>query len=266
MRVRLSNGLALGYGVRGSGQAFVFLHPIGTRRALWDGVVDCLQDKGCCVAVDFRGHGESDTPPGAFTLAELAGDVIELMRIREMAKVVVVGCSMGGMVAQAVAARAPELVSAVVLAGTSHTQTAQSAEAMRRRGREAAAGMPPVVESTIDRWFPPAYRQARPDSVERVRQWLLGNDPVVFAWGWQAIAALDHTQHLRNIKAPVLLVRGSLDASTPAERMRAMQEVLGNASYAEMPEAGHLAPLENPEAFAGLVRAFVDSRASDPSK
>ena len=264
MRVRLSNGLALGYEVRGEGRPFIFLHPIGTRRELWDGVIDRLQERACCIAVDFRGHGESDVPAAPYTLGDLARDVVELMRIRETSGAVIVGCSMGGMVAQAVAGLEPEHVSGLILAGTSHRQTPQSAEVMLRRAQESAHGMPSVVDATIERWLPRKFRSDRAATVKLVRQWLLSNDPVVFSWGWRAIAQLENTEFLRNVRASTLLVRGALDASTPMERMRAMQEMLHRARYIEMPETGHLAPIEQPEELARIIRLFVDDAIEQP--
>lgn len=260
MRMRLSNGLALGYGVRGAGRPLIFLHPIGTRRTLWNGVIAHLQNEMCCVCVDFRGHGESDVPGRPFSLDDLVDDVVELMHVRAMTNVVVVECSMGGMVAQGVAGKVPELLSGLVLAGTSHAQTAQSTQAILRRSEDALKGMPSVMQSTIERWFPEAFRAAQPHTVEEVRNWLLDDDPVVFSWGWRAIAQFDNTESLRKAKMPALLVRGSLDASTAEERMRAMQALLPGSTYVEMPGTGHLAPMEQPEAFASVLRNFINQR------
>ena len=62
MHFRLSNGLTLGYRIRGAGRPLVFLHPIGTRGAFWDPVIDRIADHYRCMTLDFRGHGESDAP------------------------------------------------------------------------------------------------------------------------------------------------------------------------------------------------------------
>ena len=89
MHFRLSNGLSLAYHVRGAGRIVLFLHPIGTRAAFWDGVVDRIADGYRCITIDLRGHGESDVPAQPFSLTDLAGDAIEGRSAR--ARLVAVG-------------------------------------------------------------------------------------------------------------------------------------------------------------------------------
>jgi 3-oxoadipate enol-lactonase len=257
VQLRLSSGFALGYSDGGSGRPVVFLHPVGTRRAFWAPVIDRLGSNYRSIAVDFRGHGDSDVPHDPFTLDDLADDVVALLRALKTTNVVVVGCSMGGMVAQGIALKAPELLSGMVLAGTNYMQTAESAKAMSRRAEDAQKGMAAVVDTTLSRWFPAAFHTAHPDVVEIVRGWLLEDDPVVFAWCWQAIAKLNYEAGLRKITIPALLIRGSEDASSSEERMRAMSSLLLGSRFVAMPEAGHLAPLEQPEVFADLLRGFI---------
>src|SRR5690606_32531786 len=146
--------LTSGYFSRGSGDLIVFLHPIGTDKSLWEPVVDILQDRYRLLAIDFRGHGDSDTPSAPFTLADLAGDVAELLSILGGGKAaVVVGCSMGGMVAQELALSDNGLIRGIVLANTAHTLPEQGRTMMRQRAETARAGMANLVEITIDRWF-----------------------------------------------------------------------------------------------------------------
>jgi pimeloyl-ACP methyl ester carboxylesterase len=156
-----------------------------------------------------------------------------------------------------VALKAPGLVSALVLAGTGHTQTPASREALEKRAQAALGGMPTVADTTLERWFPPGFAERNPAVVETARGWLLDIDPVVFSWAWRAIRDLDHAAGLPGLAVPTLLVRGAEDASVPEARMRAMAELLSNATFVTMPGAGHLAPLEQPEAFGRLVEGFL---------
>ena len=94
-------------------------------------MIQHLQNEMCCVSVDFRGHGEIDVPGKPFSLDDLVDVGVELMRVRQLTNAIVVGCSMGGMVAQGVAAKVPELLSGLVIAGTGHAQTPQSGQAMQ---------------------------------------------------------------------------------------------------------------------------------------
>jgi len=262
MHFRLSNGLALAYHVRGAGQLVMFLHTIGTRGAFWDPLVDRIEGRCRCVTVDLRGHGDSDVPRERFTLDDLANDVIELLRIESKGEAVLVGCSLGGMVAQAVALKAPELLSGLVLADTSHRQSDESRKAVLQRAEDSLKGMPAMLHSTLARWFPAPFLALQGPEVEACRRWLLEDDPVVYSWGWQAISELDFGDRIAAIKIPTLVVRGSVDASASREAMQAMAKLLPQARYAEIEGAGHVAPLEQPEAFAELLLDFL---AKDPA-
>jgi len=80
-------------------------------------------------------------------------------------------------------------------------------------------------------------------------------DPVVFFWSWEAIAGLAYGEQLRQIAIPALLVRGTEDAAGRA--MPEMAQLLQRAQFFEMPKAGYMAPMEQPQAFAELVRDFI---------
>lgn len=257
MRLRLSNGLSLGYSTQGAGRLIVCLHPVGTRRAFWEPVMERLADRYRLVTVDFRGHGDSDTPPQGFTLDELADDVIELLNQQKASGAVVMGCSLGGMVTQGIALKAPELLSAVVIADTGYMQSEESRKAMTQRAADALRGMPTVIDTTLERWFPAACRRSNPALVEQVKTWLLEDDPVVFSWCWEAIRDLAYGQRLATIKLPALVIRGAEDASSKRETMQEMAKLLPRARYVEIPESGHVAPMQDPDRFAAAVREFL---------
>lgn len=259
MRLRLSNGLCLAYSTRGAGRLIVCLHPVGTRRAFWEPLMDRLADRYRLIAVDFRGHGDSDTPQRGFTLDELADDVIELLRQQKASGAVVMGCSLGGMVTQAIALKAPELLSAVVIADTGYMQTDATRQVMARRAADALRGMPTVIDTTIERWFPAAFRRSNPGLAEQVKAWLLEDDPIVFSWCWEAIRDLAFGQRLSTIKLPALVIRGAEDASTPSATMQEMAKLLPRSRFVEIAESGHVAPLQDPDRFAAAVREFLQA-------
>jgi 3-oxoadipate enol-lactonase len=257
MRFRLSNGLSLRYRSRGAGRPMVLLHPVGLRLEFWDRLVTELQGELRLIVPDARGHGESDVPPAPFSLDDMADDTIELLRAVGGGKAVVVGCSMGGMVAQAIALRAPELLAGVVVANTSHTRTAQGRAVMERRAVEAMAGMPAVLDTTLSRWFSETVRLREPEKVAQTRDWLLEADPVVHAWSWRAIRDLAHDDRLGAVHLPALAIAGSDDQSTAPAAVHATAQALANCAYRELAHCGHLAPLEQPARFAALLRDFV---------
>ena len=98
--------------------------------------------------------------------------------------------------------------------------------------------------------------------VERVSQWLQDADPVVHAWTWRAIAALDYAPRLPTLDVPSLVVCSSLDTSCPPAAGRAIAAALPHAAYEEIEGAAHMAPLEQPQRFAEIVERFLTTLAS----
>ena len=258
MHFRLSNGLSMAYHLHGAGRTVMFLHPIGTRAAFWDGVIERLNPHYRCIAIDLRGHGDSDVPRERFSLDDLADDVIELLRFERADGAVLVGCSLGGMVAQGTALKAPELLAGLVLADTNYRQTPEGREVAQQRADQSLKGMPAMLDSTLTRWFPAPFLALNPPEVRACRSWLMDDDPVVFSWGWEAIRDLDYGDRLEDIKLPALLVRGSIDASTPRATMEEMARLLPRSRYVEIEKGGHVVPLEKPDPFTALLRHFLE--------
>ncbi|MDB5597308.1 MAG: hydrolase [Hyphomicrobiales bacterium] len=257
MRIRTSSGLSMAYATQGGGRSIILLHPVGLRGAFWSPVMDELQSEFRLIAPDLRGHGASDASLEPFDLDDFADDVADLVRSVGQAPAVVVGCSMGGMVAQALAVRHPELLSGVVIANTGHRRNDQGRATMEQRARDAEKGMPGVLSTTLSRWFDADIQLTRPELVVLARDWLLANDPIVHAWSWRAIRGLDYADQLAGLKLPALAIAGLHDQSTPVASMKEMAGALPDCGYVEM-DTGHLSPLEQPKAFASHLRDFVN--------
>jgi 3-oxoadipate enol-lactonase len=255
MRVRLSNGLSMNYETRGAGRPVLLLHPIGLKGAFWRGVAAELEGECRLIYPDFRGHGESDASLSPFSLIDLADDMIEFLRALPGPSLVV-GCSMGGMVAQGMAVRAPDLVSGLVIANTAHRRDEQSRAVMEKRARDAETNMPGVIDTTLTRWFNASFQLKHPDKVALMREWLSNADPVVHAWCWLAIRDLNFTDGLRKLSMPVMAIAGADDQSTPVAAMKAMAADIPGALYREM-DCGHLSPLEQPKTFAQHLREML---------
>ena len=262
MHFRTNGGVDIVYNARGSGRPLAFLHPIGMRGEFWQPVIDELGDGYRTLAIDLRGHGESGVNDGPFSLDDLSNDVADLIGAKGEAGAVVIGCSLGGMVAQGVAIKIPHLLGGLVLAGTSHKQTPESQAMMEKRAAEALGGMSSIAAATLDRWFPKPFRDARPDVVKTVGGWLLAADATVFSRGWLAIRDLNYEAQLPQIELPALLIRGSEDASTPLPRMQAMADLMPNGRFVSMKDVGHFAPMQEPGDFAKLIREFVEDKVA----
>lgn len=256
MRFRTSSGLSIAYRSRGVGRTMLLLHPVGLRGAFWDGVIRELEGDYRLIAPDFRGHGDSDAADGPFSLDDLAADVAELLRAVGQPPAIVAGCSMGGMVAQALACRAPDLLRGFVIANTAHRRDEQRRATMEHRAVQAEKGMPIVLNTTLSRWFDAPSLIAKPELVARARDWLLEADPVVHAHAWRAIRDLDTAERLKANRVPALAIAGLRDQSTSVADMHAMAHDIPHCAIREI-DCGHLAPLEEPQAFAAILREFA---------
>jgi pimeloyl-ACP methyl ester carboxylesterase len=252
---RGAHGLA--HEVSGDGQPIVFLHPIAMRGAFWRPAANLLKDRFRTILVDLRGHGVNPRLREPFSLDDLAADVIGLMRAEGWKPALLVGCSLGGMVAQGVVVNAPDLVSGLVIANSTHRMTPQGMEVMSNRAQQALDNFAAAVESDLLRWFSPAYGEAHPETVDQARQWALANEPHVIANGWRAIAGLNYEARLGSVRQPVLAVTGSLDPASPPAQTQAIAQAFPNGTYLELADAGHFAPLEQPQAFADAVRSLA---------
>ena len=257
MRFRTSSGLSIAYRSRGQGRTIILLHPVGVCGAFWDGVIAELEGEFRLIAVDARGHGGSDVPSQPFNLDDLADDVAELIRAVGQAPALVAGCSMGGMTAQAIGVRAPDLLSGIVIANTAHRRNDQGRATMEARAQAALKGMPTTLHTTLSRWFDADLQVLRPDLVLKARDWLLEADPVVHCWSWRAIRDLNYADQLAQLKVPALAIAGLRDQSTPVAAMKDLAATIPGCDYREM-DTGHLAPLEQPAQFAAHLREFAN--------
>ena len=165
MRFRLSNGLAIGYKTRGAGVPILLIPSIGCPKEFWDPVMAELESHYRVIAIEVRGHGDSDVPPAPFTMDHLADDVIEMLRaLTGGQKAIVGGCSLGGQVSQGVGVKAPGLLHGIVISNTGYLRNDKIREVMEARALAAEKGMPHAIWTTLNRWYNEATRRRIPST------------------------------------------------------------------------------------------------------
>jgi 3-oxoadipate enol-lactonase/4-carboxymuconolactone decarboxylase len=235
--------------------ALVLLTSIGTDLSLYDPVVPLLTPDFRVLRLDTRGHGASDAPPGDYSLDLLADDVLAVMDAAGADRAAIAGTSLGGMIAMALAPKAPERVTALVLACTSPAMDPSVWE--QRLALIHAEGMAPLVEPVMGRFFSEAFRAQHAETVETVRAGMLAQDPAGYRGCGAAIRDMALLDRLPAITAPTLVLTGAQDVATPyeghAERIVA---TVPGARYLEIAGA-HLPSLEAPASFAAAIRDFL---------
>jgi 3-oxoadipate enol-lactonase len=244
----------LHYQLDGPADAPVLALPssLGTSIELWAVNVPHWAEWFRVLRYDQRGHGGSDTPPGPYSSEDLAGDFLELLDDLGIDRVSFCGLSLGGAPAMWLAAHAPERIDRLVLACTSARfgdpeQWLERAALVRRRGLEA------IADSALGRWFTARFAAAHPEVVSRFRALLLATSPEGYAGCCEALASWDFRDRLTQIRTPTLVLAAAEDPSTPPDQAELLARRIRDARLVGLPDAAHLANVEQPEAFATLV-------------
>jgi pimeloyl-ACP methyl ester carboxylesterase len=248
----------------GEGEAVLLLHGLGGSWRDWTPQVDNLRDRYRVVAVEHRGHGRSPAGDEPFTTALFAADAVAVCRSLGIERAHVVGLSMGGLVAQALALAEPAFVDTLVLCDTGAympTRMAEGllalAEAVRAGGLLDSRGVVPGTDLAWSRFT----LDHRPQVVRDNRRESEGTDPEHWARAARAVAEHDTRSDLGRITIPTLVIYGEEDELIrPDKASRALMEGLPDAELLVIPDAGHLVNLEQPEAFEAAITGFFARR------
>jgi pimeloyl-ACP methyl ester carboxylesterase len=250
----------------------VLLHAFPLNKSLFDGVTAQIADAGWDVIVpDLRGFGESGfggvEPDDEPSLTFMARDVLDIMDRVGVQSAVIAGVSLGGYVAMELVRQAPERIAALALIDTKGS--ADSAEARENRLRVAqqvseAESTQALARAMLPNLVGSATHEHRPEVVELVRGWILAADPEGVAWAQRAMAARpDSHGDLAALRVPSLVLWGAQDALSPRADQDALVAALTDVRAIELPDAGHLTPIEVPDQFADAFITFLtDARTS----
>jgi 3-oxoadipate enol-lactonase len=255
------NGIETNYEIHGKEGApwLTFSHSLACSLRMWDGQIEAFKDRFRILAYDTRGHGASDAPKGPYTLDMLAEDLRQLLEHLKIEKTHFVGLSMGGMIGQTLALKNPALFDRVVLADTGHAQTPETLKQWDERIQTAESkGMQPLVQGTIERWFTKDFRDK--PIVRKIAELIAATPVPGYVGCCQAIAKLNTTARLKEIKRPVLAIAGEQDAAAPGTRY--IGENVPGAKLVMIPQAAHIANIEQADAFNRALRDFLSSPAS----
>ena len=245
--------------IRGDGPAVVLLHGLADTHELWRNQVPALESRYRTIAVDHYGHGRTPLPPEPLSTAVMADGVAALIESLGVGPAIVMGLSMGGGVAQVLTLRRPDLVRALVLVSTgSEFPPAPRERFLTRADQAEREGMASIIDTTVPRWFAPAYARLHPDEIAFTERTVLANDPVAFAAASRANAARDFADRVGEIDCPVLFIGGAQDPADAARSLAIYRERLRDLQVVIFPETSHLVPVEAPDEFNRIVLAFLD--------
>ena len=263
-----ANGITLNALLSGSpnGIPLVFINSLGSDLRSWDSVISILGHSDIAkthriVCYDKRGHGLSDCPPPPYTMRDHTADLAGLIDVLECDQVILVGISIGGMIAIDYASLNPQKVKALILCDTApQIGTTEGWNERIQTLREH--GMAHLADAILGRWFAPDFIQKNPIAVNIYRNMLVRTPVEGYTGSCEAIRDADFSDQLAQIDKPVLVMCGEEDLATTPDDCRRLSVVLSNARFEIIHGAGHLPCIEKPKIFTSLLSAFLQSLIS----
>ncbi|MET9780943.1 alpha/beta hydrolase [Nocardiopsis alba] len=254
-----ADGTRLWYDVHGAGEPLLLIHGQSLDHEMWEGVYTDLAEHHRVVRMDLRGTGGSDAPvDGPYSMELLAGDALAVLDDLGIDRAHVYGFSMGGKVAQTLAASAPERVGALVLGSTApggdneverpHHASVALRKANTEEGRDLIAHL----------FYTPEWADSHPETVARI---LPCNPLRAQRRHYEASLKHDGWDRLPLIQAPTLVVHGEDDELTPVANAELLAERIPDARTLILPGARHGYPHE---AAPKATEAVVDFLADHP--
>jgi 3-oxoadipate enol-lactonase len=257
--LRARNGdISLAYEILGAGPPILLVQGLGYGARGWGPALDHLAADFQVVAFDNRGFGASDVPPGPYTTAQLAEDAAAVLDAAGLERAIVVGSSLGGMVAQELALSRGDRVERLVLVST--TPGGAEAHPMPSGTLALMAEAPTLAPDVALRRF--VENALGPDAqglVDGVVEYRTANPPDLGGWQAQAAAGATHDalERLAELRSPTLVVHGTEDAVVDYRNGELLAERIQGARLELLDGCGHLVPWEEPTRFAELVREFA---------
>lgn len=233
----------------GSGRPLLLVHPIGASLRFWDDLLPHLGARMPVLRYDLRGHGQSAVTPGDYRLEQLADDLLDVADAQGLDRFDLCGVSIGGMVALAVAARAPGRVHRLVVSSSAPRVAPPPNGWDGRREAALQGGMAPLAGPMAERMFSASFRTSGHPTVGALRAVFEGMSPVGYAGACAVLRDADLTPQLAQVQAATLVVSGLQDPLCPPEKAQALADALPRATHVSL-DCGHFPPVEQPAAFA----------------
>lgn len=257
MNVAQVNSVALHYRLSGPETApvLVFSNSLGTDFRIWDAVEATLRDRYRILCYDKRGHGLSDAPAGGWGMQDNVHDLAALMDHLGVKSAAVCGLSVGGLIAQGLAAERPDLVKLLILSDTA-AKIGSPDMWEKRIALVQSGGLEAIADDILQRWFAPGFIASAP-GFSLYRNMLLRTPVRGYATTCKAIADTDLFESTSALHLPALAIVGDKDGATPPDLVRETAQLIEGCRFEVIRGAGHLPCVEKPEIVAALLAGFM---------
>jgi 3-oxoadipate enol-lactonase len=257
----------IGVLAQGKGVPVLFVHGFPLNHSMWRSQIEAFGGSFRVIAPDLRGFGESKmTAPTAtskLTMEACADDLHAVLpAVLVDQPVVFCGLSMGGYVAWQFFRKYRARVKALILCDTRAIADTPEAAAGRLKLAEQVLTLVTQVaaEGMLPRLVSPKTAESHPEIVSELRAMILGNSPLAIAATLRGMAERpDCTPLLASIDVPTLLICGKEDQISPVAEMRGISQAIRGSQFVEVPNAGHMSPMENPDAVNQAINQFLQT-------
>jgi len=252
------NGINLHYRSDGhlQGTPLVLIHSLGTDLRLWDDLIPWLDPTLHLIRFDLRGHGLSADAAGELTLEDFSADLAALLDHLEIDQAVILGVSIGGLIALHFTLRYQARVGSLILADTA-PRIGTPELWQTRIDALRAHGMAHLADSILARWFAPDFAARCPTQFQGLRTQFTRNSVAGYTAACAALRDADLRAEVPQIIVPTLVLCGAQDAATPPDEVQGLAKSLPNAGFAVLPGAGHTPPIEQPQIMADQINLFL---------
>lgn len=241
-------------------ETVVLIHGLGLNRATWADLIPDLAENYRVITYDLFGHGESAPPPQTPSLAIFSEQLRDLLDDLGIDHCAVAGFSLGGMINRRMAMDHPDRVSSLIILNSPHERSPSAQKLVEIRAAESAAGGPgATLDTTIERWFTPGFIAKRPNVITTVRDWVMANDPVIYAQCRQVLASgvLELIRPVPAIGKPTLVMTCENDSGSTPEMSLAIASEIAAAQTIIVPNLKHMGLMEQPELFIQPMLNFL---------
>jgi 3-oxoadipate enol-lactonase len=255
-----SNGCRIAYEVTGPADAppLLLISSLGaTRDLLWSRQVPVLVRQFRVITYDPRGHGQSPTLAGDYTLDQLGQDALAVLDAAGAPSAHVCGISMGGITALWLGVHAPDRVRSLVLANTAARIGSVQSWA-DRFALVKAQGMAAVADQAIPRWFTQPFREHESDTVRAFQQMVAACDPTGYLGCCAALRDADLRDEIAAIRRPTLAIAGAADVLTPPPSLAEVHEKVPGSTLVTL-DCAHISNVEKSEEFNAAVLEFLSA-------
>ncbi len=245
----------------GTGQPVVLIHGMGLNRHMWQWQIPALSKDHRVLIYDLLGHGQSPAPPIRPNLKLFSQQLRQLLDEQNVDCCTVIGFSLGGMIARRFAMDHPERLSALVILNSPHTRSDSEQEAINKRVEQVdVQGQAATVEVALARWFTDNFRLQNPETIDLVRQWVLANNPAVYASCYRVLA--EGVSELIAPNPPIacrtLVATSEQDSGQPSAMAHAIAQEIPKSETVILPELKHMGLTEAPGTYNQMLLSFLN--------